>query len=184
MSENFNPLDDKNIQRLFLSELENKEYKTFDELNSVTGHGVYIIWSLELPYEFDKKSPVYIGKAVSSGGRKGNTNKFISSPLRKRLLEHMNSISKAVNLDITKFKFKTISLDEHWTVYAEQLFIKTLNPLWNKEYDGFGNHPVGSTRAEQKTSKWDLTHPGRLTASSSRAMLTQTVDACKSAEGE
>lgn len=175
MSENFNPLDDKNIQKLFLSELDNKEFKTFDCIQSVTGQGVYVIWASELPYDFDKEKPVYIGKAVSPGGRKGDTGRFTSSPLKKRLLEHMKSIQKATNLNVANFKFKTISLDEHWTVYAEQLFIKTLNPLWNKNYDGFGNHAVGATRSEQKSSKWDATHPGRLTYTVNRATVATTV---------
>lgn len=154
---NFNPLSSEMIENIFLTQFtkikENK--KKFVEIEKFNGCGVYFI--------FQNDQLVYIGKAMSKGGRKGiDIDLKIGTPLFSRLKEHKSSIEKAINLDINEFYYSVLVLDVPWVVYAEHLFIKNLQPIWNRDYDGFGNHFVGTTRKNQKISKWDQAFPGRL----------------------
>lgn len=47
---------------------------------------------------------------------------------------------------------------------VESALIRTYQPLWNCNIDGFGNHDPGSGRYNQERSEWDTLHPGRVWA--------------------
>lgn len=116
-------------------------------------------------------SPIYVGKAVPAGARKGGLGLDINpgTVLYKRLIEHAESIKFANNLDIEHFFCRDIEhffcrylvVDDIWIPLGESLLIDTFSSVWNKVIDGFGNHDPGSGRHSQQRSAWDVLHPGR-----------------------
>lgn len=108
-------------------------------------------------------APIYVGKAVPAGARKGNVG--IGEPpgtvLYGRLGEHSKSIDQAENLDLQDFFCRYLVVDDIWIPLGESLLIGRFNPLWNKVVDGFGNHDPGGGRYKQQKSPWDILHPGR-----------------------
>ena len=52
-------------------------------------------------------------------------------------------------------------LDLVWIGLTEQVLIAEYRPIWNVVVDGFGHHDQGTTRRNQKRSRWDTLHPGR-----------------------
>lgn len=109
------------------------------------------------------EQPIYIGKAVPPGGRKGGSfdKTTRSSALHKRLLEHAESIRQASNLNLENFRCRYLVVDELWIRLTESLLINMFHPLWNVVVDGFGNHDPGKGRYQGKRPNWDTLHPGR-----------------------
>ena len=107
--------------------------------------------------------PIYVGKAVPPGARKGGfgLDKPPGKVLFRRLSEHADSITKASNLDLSDFRCRYLVVDDIWIPLGESLLIEMFNPLWNKVIDGFGNHDPGRGRYNQQRSAWDVLHPGR-----------------------
>lgn len=114
-------------------------------------------------YRYSHDTPIYIGKATPSGGRKNaiETDVVNSKALLKRLSEHKESIEYAKNLRIEDFVFRTLMVSPLWIYHGESFLIGHHNPLWNVVLDGFGNANPGSNRTQQPKSKWDVMHPGR-----------------------
>jgi hypothetical protein len=108
-------------------------------------------------------APIYVGKAVPAGARKGGYG-LGESPgevLYRRLREHGESIQQARNLSLDDFKCRYLVVDDIWIPLGEALLISMFSPLWNKLLDGFGNHDPGAGRYNQQRSSWDEIHPGR-----------------------
>jgi hypothetical protein len=107
--------------------------------------------------------PIYVGKAIPIGGRKGELqfDATIGSALYKRLSEHAESIRQVNNLSLPDFKCRYLVVDDIWIPLGESLLIRQFRPLWNVAIDGFGNHDPGSGRHRQQKSPWDVLHPGR-----------------------
>ena len=95
--------------------------------------------------------PIYIG---SADGR-----------LRERIRNHLESITAGKGIEPEQFRFRYMQLtpDRHRGV--ENLMIEWFRPVWNKS--GFGNKVTGVNRLTQRTSLWDIWHPGRLGRGSS-----------------
>ncbi len=108
-------------------------------------------------------APIYIGKAVPAGARKGGLGLDAPSGnvLFKRLSEHADSIKSTKNLKISDFYCRHLVVDDIWIPLGESLLIEMFTPPWNKIIDGFGNHDPGSGRYNQQRSPWDQLHPGR-----------------------
>jgi hypothetical protein len=108
-------------------------------------------------------APIYVGKAIPSGGRKGGMDfdAVSGNSLFGRISEHADSIVQASNLDIVDFQCRYLVVDDIWIPLGESLLIDRFKPLWNVLIDGFGNHDPGSGRYQQKESSWDALHPGR-----------------------
>jgi hypothetical protein len=108
-------------------------------------------------------TPIYVGKAVPKGARKGRLEIEPSSGryLCRRLADHAKSIEQAENLRLDDFRCRYLVVREVWVTLAEQFLIERFHPLWNKVLDGFGNHPVGKGRGAGRRSRWDIMHPGR-----------------------
>jgi len=105
--------------------------------------------------------PIYVGKAVAVGARSGNTEQT-SQGLYHRLSLHKTSITEAEGLDVADFQVKVIAMEGAAAVqWAEQVFIRRLQPAWNVAISGFGIKVPGAGRNEQKVSVWDTFHPGR-----------------------
>lgn len=136
------------------------------------GAGVYAIYykgdfkpykRLAMLNADDYTTPIYIGKAVPAGARKGGlgTNVDHGLALYSRLYEHFTSISKAKNLNAKDFVCRYLVVDDIWIPLAESMLIEQYKPLWNRCIDGFGNHDPGKGRYRQQRSPWDCIHEGR-----------------------
>ena len=108
-------------------------------------------------------SPIYVGKAVPAGARKGGLGLDVDPgmALQKRLSEHRDSIMAAENLEVDDFRCRFLVVDDIWIPLAESLLIEKFRPVWNRVLDGFGNHDPGIGRVSGKMPSWDCLHPGR-----------------------
>ena len=110
--------------------------------------------------------PLYVGKAIPEGGRKGaavltsGVAGRTTRALYKRLMEHADSI-RATGLLIQDFSCRYLVVDDIWIPLGESLLISRFSPLWNLLVDGFGNHDPGKGRYNGLAPKWDVLHPGR-----------------------
>lgn len=108
-----------------------------------------------------ERHPIYAGKAVPPGARKGGVGNVEAPALRNRLREHFRSIDQANNLNPEDFSFRALAIVPVWIVFAEQALIKQYRPVWNTCLEGFGKHDQGRNRVTTKRSWWDTLHPGR-----------------------
>ena len=109
------------------------------------------------------RQPIYVGKAIPSGARKGGVGSETSKSrsLLNRLKEHADSIKETRNLNIDDFFCRYLVVDDIWIPLGESLLIQKFSPIWNLALDGFGNHDPGGGRYNQQRSPWDMIHPGR-----------------------
>lgn len=140
-----------------------------------TGAGLYAIYySGDFPAygvaaaesaesEIEESVPLYVGKAVPSGGRRGLDVAAHTSTraLADRVREHASSIRAAENLDIADFAARWLVVEDIWIPLGESALIRRYRPVWNALLDGFGNHDPGKGRINGVRSRWDTLHPGR-----------------------
>jgi len=166
MAEEYNPLDYDNLTKNCVQELMTRGPFIFP-MARFQGSGVYALFytgglafysSLRSP---DAVLPIYVGKAVPPGARKGLSGGTRSFSLFGRLTEHMHSIGSAVNLEVADFLCRYLVVTPLWITMAERFLIEHYRPLWNVWIDGFGNHPPGKGRPAGEISWWDALHPGR-----------------------
>jgi hypothetical protein len=172
----YNPLDKRNLGESVASALLRRHLGQLPPPNSFVGSGIYAIYYIgkfkpysslvgsRSPNELSK--PIYVGKAVPPGARKGGFG-LGSEPgtaMYRRLVEHARSIEECNDLKLSDFQCRYLVSDDIWIPLGESLLIERFGPLWNVLADGFGNHPPGKNRRQQR-SKWDTLHPGRKFAS-------------------
>lgn len=167
----YNPLDKINLGRSVANQMLNGPVHSLPPQQFI-GAGVYAIYyhgDFE-PYrklaELNSDGsnvPIYVGKAVPPGARKGGLGMDVDhgTALFSRLSEHHDSIEAANNLDPDDFTCRFLVVDDIWIPLAESLLIQQFKPLWNRCLDGFGNHDPGSGRYNQQRSPWDCVHSGR-----------------------
>lgn len=172
----FNPLDKRHLGESAANMLVQSEL--FDlPVEPFIGAGVYAIYYCGDFIAYDLLSrancdgkfsrPIYIGKAIPIGGRKGGLG--VQEPglvLYRRLNDHAKSINAAANLKLCDFKCRFLSVDDIWIPLTENMLIERYKPVWNCLLDGFGNHDPGRGRHKGKMSLWDCLHPGREWANS------------------
>jgi len=111
------------------------------------------------------EQPIYVGKAIPKGGRKGgfadDDSAMHGKALRDRIGQHYASINEAENLKISDFSFRALVVDEIFIPLGENMLIEQFHPVWNLVIDGFGNKDPGKRRKDQYRSAWDVLHPGR-----------------------
>ena len=169
----YNPLDKMNLGGSVADAMLESAVHPLSGLEPFNGAGIYAIYytgNFEAYKPLAKKNkgskfeaPIYVGKAVPPGARKGNFG-VDSEPgmaLYKRLKEHAESIIFAENLNIDDFFCRFLVVEDIWIPLGEALLIAKFSPVWNKLIDGFGNHDPGRGRYQQMRSKWDTLHPGR-----------------------
>jgi hypothetical protein len=172
----FNPLDKINLGASVADALLARPVQPLGELSEFHGAGVYAIYYTGdfAPYatlaELNRSGqflvPIYVGKAVPAGARKGGL--FGTKPGRvmfKRLAEHAESLRAVGNLDLADFHYRALVVDDIWIPLGESLLIARFSPLWNSLIDGFGNHNPGGGRYAGARPRWDVLHPGRAWAS-------------------
>ena len=167
MTEPYNPLDKLNLARSIEVELLSRPTQPFGDLAGLSGAGVYAIYySGPFPAYApiaDGGRPIYVGKAIPKGGRKGGlgANAAVGRSLRDRLGQHTGSIEQAGNLELADFSVRALVVDDIWIPLGENMLIESFQPVWNVVIDGFGNKTPGARRATQYRSPWDVLHPGR-----------------------
>lgn len=162
----YNPLDKIHLGESVASALLNRPLTSLRGLEDFDGAGVYAIYygGSFHPYKSiaGTETPIYVGKAVPPGSRKGvGLDAPPKMALVKRLREHASSVELAENLDLQDFSCRYLIVDDIWIPLGESLVIAKFSPLWNTSIDGFGNHDPGSGRYQQLRSRWDTLHPGR-----------------------
>ena len=173
--EPYNPLDKSNLGTSVADALLARPVVNLPP-EPFLGAGVYAIYYAGsfAPYQQIARSnrdssyvvPIYVGKAVPSGARKGGYG-LDSNPgdaLSRRLREHASSIEQANNIQLGDFRCRHLVVDDIWIPLGESLLIDRFSPIWNTLIDGFGNHDPGSGRRNQARSRWDVLHPGRIWA--------------------
>jgi hypothetical protein len=126
---------------------------------SFSGSGIYAIYytgSFELYAPLTAVNrirydlPLYVGKAIPSGSRRGQGGREGSS-LYKRLGEHAKSIRAVENLDLADFHCRFVIIP-----HEEDALISPIESAIIKQY-----HDPGGGRYDQARSQWDVIHPGR-----------------------
>jgi len=168
----FNPLDKRHLGENIGQALLNQPVEGMTDLGKFTGAGIYAIYYTGdfAPYapiaarniDDQFRAPIYVGKAVPRGARKGGS---LEAPpgnsLYNRLRKHLQSLEQAGNLDSGDFHWRYLVVDDIWRPLGESLLIASLAPLWNLLVDGFGNHDPGAGRHAGLRPRWDVLHPGR-----------------------
>lgn len=173
VDEPYNPLDKLNLAESIKNRVLERAPLPLSETERIAGAGIYLIYYVG-PFEpyapiakanIDERFelPIYVGKAIPKGGRKGGLTKdsSLGTPLADRLRQHAASIEEVTNLDLDDFLFRHLVVEDIWIPLGENMLIETFKPAWNVAIDGFGNKDPGRRRASQYKSPWDVLHEGR-----------------------
>ncbi|WPL18356.1 Eco29kI restriction endonuclease [Thiorhodovibrio winogradskyi] len=175
----FNPLHKRHLGESVGQALLRRPPTAMADLTSFSGAGVYAIYyqgefpAYEAIASMNRQRgclvPIYVGKAVPKGARKGgDLEANPGKALFNRLTQHRRSIEEATNLNLADFHCRFLVVDDIWIPLGESLLIAKFNPLWNLLIDGFGNHDPGSGRHAGVRPRWDVLHPGRAWAQKCR----------------
>ncbi len=170
----YNPLDKFNLAQSIQAELLGQTAIPLSSIEDIRGAGVYVIYYTgpfpayapiaKANSKGAFKKPIYVGKAIPKGGRKGGLTKEISvvgRALADRLRQHSSSVNEAVNLELADFYVRHLVVDDIWIPLGENMLIESFHPVWNRAVDGFANKDPGNRRKAQFKSPWDVLHPGR-----------------------
>lgn len=163
----YDPLDYENLTINLVRELMSRGPWPLPLTESFTGPGVYaLFYRGSFPVYASVRSetsdhPIYVGKAVPPGARKGARSTEDAKTLFGRIVEHSQSIQAARNLSIEDFTCRFLIVVPLWITMAERFLIEHYRPLWNACLDGFGLHDPGKGRHAGEASWWDTLHPGR-----------------------
>lgn len=167
MAREYNPLDYENLTRNCVQELMRRGPYSLELQAPFEGAGVYALFyrgpsplygSVRSP---DAEWPIYVGKAVPKGARKGAKSAGPSRALYSRLRKHRESISFGNGLSVEDFQCRYLVVTPLWITMAERFLIEHYQPVWNVCLEGFGIHDPGRGRYQGECSSWDTLHPGR-----------------------
>lgn len=173
MTNVYNPLDKLNLAKSIEAELLGRAPIPLADAGNITGAGIYVMYysgpfegyaAIRANWQAARfEQPIYIGKAIPKGGRKGGLTKdaAMGRALADRLGQHASSVNEAVNLELGDFWVRHLVVDDVWIPLGENMLIESFKPVWNLAIDGFGNKDPGRRRATQFRSPWDVLHPGR-----------------------
>lgn len=168
----YNPLDRDNLGASVAEALLERVPAPLGDVPRFDGAGVYAIYytgdfPLYEPIAAANRDgqwrwPLYVGKAIPAGGRKGGApTEKETRPLHSRLREHAGSVRGATNLNLDDFHCRYLVVEDIWIPLGESLLIAKFSPIWNRLMDGFGNHAPGKGRHAGMKPRWDVVHPGR-----------------------
>ena len=173
----YNPLDKRHLGEQVAEALLAEPIHEMPPAKFV-GAGVYAIYYIgdfpayaalaEVNRDEKYLCPIYVGKAVPDGARKGGQGNDVDpgTALYKRLNDHAKSIGAARNIELSDFRCRFLAVDDIWIPLAESMVIERFRPVWNCLLEGFGNHAPGKGRSSMMTPSWDCFHPGRAWAES------------------
>ncbi|MCB1282342.1 MAG: Eco29kI family restriction endonuclease [Salinibacterium sp.] len=176
----YNPLDYDNLTINLVRELMTRGPFALPLPASFPGPGVYaLFYDGDFPEyatlrSSDATKPIYVGKAVPPGARKGSARSDVAPALFQRIMEHVDSINAATNLDVAHFTCRYLTVVPLWITMAELFLIEYYQPIWNVCVEGFGLHDPGAGRHQGEIPWWDALHPGRIWAQ--RLRQTKTND--------
>ena len=182
----YDPLDYDNLAKSVVQALLNSPEHPLPPSKSFAGAGVYAIHyrgdfhAYSRLVQAEQPPPIYVGKAVPSGARKGTRNSSGGTDLYQRLNQHAKNIHQAENLDLQHFTCRYLVVVPVWVTLAERFLIEHYRPIWNVLIEGFGDHDPGKGRRDMRRPQWDILHPGRpwavrLAASETREDMEQRV---------
>jgi Eco29kI restriction endonuclease len=169
----YNPLDKRNLGKSVADALLECPVHRLPPSEPFPGPGIYVIYYTgdypayrqiaERNWDDQFELPIYVGKAVPLGARKGGQgfDNPLGISLFRRLEKHAASIKSTINLHLEDFHCRYLVVDDIWIPLGESLLIEKFSPLWNRVIDGFGNNDPGKGRYQQMRSAWDTLHPGR-----------------------
>lgn len=168
----YNPLDYDNLGHNVADALLARPSLALNSLTPFKGAGIYALYysgPFELYSPLAKLNrdgnfavPIYTGKAIPAGARKGGRlTEARGFPLYKRLVELTVSLGHATNLEVADFSCRCLVVEDIWIPLGESLLVERFQPLWNRAIDGFGNHDPGGGRHAGQRPLWDVLHPGR-----------------------
>jgi hypothetical protein len=167
----YNPLDKINLAKSIETELLVRPTDPLSAIDAITGAGVYVIYYTgafpayapvaEANRDGKFERPIYIGKAIPKGGRKGGLSTEVAAPLPTGLSSTRRPSPRLTILTLRIFRFAISLLMISGFLWAKIMLIETFKPVWNRAIDGFGNKDPGNRRATQFRSPWDVLHPGR-----------------------
>lgn len=164
----YDPLDYGNLTVNLVRELMGRKAVNLPLADRFDGPGVYALFydGDHEPYSTlrsaDAARPIYVGKAVPPGARKGGKESDETAPvLHARIREHASSLQAAANLRVGDFKCRYLVVVPLWITMAERFLVEHYQPCWNVCVEGFGLHDPGKGRLEGLRSWWDTLHPGR-----------------------
>ena len=166
----YNPLEKKNIGSSIVQAMLGRPLEALPPTEPFIGAGVYAIYYKGTNTIYAQLArneiPIYVGKAIPIGARKGNVglNSTQGTALYNRLRQHADSIAAVEDFRSADFMCRYLAVDDIWIPLAETLLIERFRPVWNVAVDGFGNHDPGRGRYNQQRSAWDTLHSGRLWA--------------------
>lgn len=173
----FDPTEPKLHGHFVAIALLAQERRPLAVLSPFYGAGVYAIYyNGDLPvYDPISKTetPIYVGKADPLSPGRGVRDQ--GPALFKRLNEHAKSIRRATNIDLADFECRALTVQSGYQVAAEDLLIKLLRPVWNKETKvifGIGKHGDAAETRSNNRSPWDTLHAGRGWADGNEAKYT------------
>ncbi len=173
MAEPFNPLDLQHLAESIHGALLRQTAHPMPPSERFEGPGIYALYYTGNSPAYRKiaeangegrfEAPIYVGRAVRKGARKGGTLHTAArgTDLYSRPRQHAQSVTEVENLDVADFHFRYLLVEDIWIPLGESLMIDRYAPVWNKIIDGFGIHTPGKGRKDQVTSSWDTLHPGR-----------------------
>ena len=172
MTSPFNPLDMASLAHSIVTRMLETEPTPLGGVPQFKGAGLYAIYyngafpayaDLAVANAREWVSPIYVGKAVPSGGRRGMdvAHHSTTPALANRIRQHAASVRVAKNLDIADFVVRWLVVEDIWIPLGESAMIRRHRPVWNAVVDGFGNHDPGKGRREGVRSRWDTLHSGR-----------------------
>lgn len=176
MTDVYNPLDKINLGKSVADALLEQPATPLKAIQPFEGAGIYVLYysgpnsaykPIARANANEAEWPIYIGKAIPSGGRKGASLAASArgTALYRRLMEHRDSIrdveAGSATLAVADFRARYLTVDDIWIPLGESLLITRFRPVWNIALDGFGNHDPGKGRYNGLRPLWDHLHPGR-----------------------
>ena len=178
MSDLYDPLTYENLMAGLVVHFERQSRARLSDITDVPGPGIYALFyggECEAYAQIaGTPQPIYVGKAVPPGSRKGGAVDVSAPSLQRRLNQHARSLEEAENLALTDFECRHLALVPVWITLAERFLIDHYQPVWNLQLDGFGNHDPGRGRRQGEASWWDTLHPGRSWAARLQQVKTAT----------
>lgn len=164
----YDPLSYDNLAKSVVAALMSRPAVALQSVEKAVGAGVYALYYVgDFPAYRSISSPgcgrpIYVGKAIPAGGRKGQVPlDHGGASLSRRLREHARSIERVENLDLSDFLSGYLAVVPVWISLAERFLVSHYRPVWNLVVEGFGDHDPGAGRRGTRRPRWDVLHPGR-----------------------
>ena len=131
----YDPLDYENLARSVVQTLLEGPERPLPPQESFEGSGVYAIYYHGAFQGYSRLvaahpvPPIYVGKAVPSGARKGGRQALGGRELHQRLKQHSRSIEEAENLELRDFTCRYLVVVPVWITLAERFLVEHYQPV-------------------------------------------------------